>query len=226
MEVPNPGRPRSAAAQGTALNPAMRVGVRCGLPAPLKHFSAPGIHQKPVRLACRRPVPHARSASGKPASPKNLLRGCIARAGPCGRGAARGVDRGPAAGCRSGSAACADYRAAVSVRQPQRSARTLAHDLCKRETWADRTAVSAVCERNISRRFGADLDKWQKKQTTFGDSTSGLVKYAGWTSYARIGLAYESSSHPIAAFASGRGVARRVCRSALKKGASAAMHTC
>ena len=70
MKVSTPGRP-GADAQGTALNPAMRAGVRCGLPAPLKHFSAPGIHQKPVRLACRRPVPHARSALGKPVSGKN-----------------------------------------------------------------------------------------------------------------------------------------------------------
>ena len=36
LQVSTPGRPRSADAQGTALNPAMRAGVRCGPPAPLR----------------------------------------------------------------------------------------------------------------------------------------------------------------------------------------------
>ena len=66
--VPTPER--AADGQGTTLNPAMRPGVRCGPPAPLKHFSALEIHQKHVRLACRRTgqgkcrrtVPYARSA--------------------------------------------------------------------------------------------------------------------------------------------------------------------
>ena len=44
----------------------MRVGVRCGPPAPLKQFSAPGIHRQPARLACRRPVPRAHSTLGIP----------------------------------------------------------------------------------------------------------------------------------------------------------------
>ena len=71
-QVPTPER--AADGQGTALNPAMRAGIRCGPPVPLKHFSAPGIHRKHVRLACRRTAPYARSASRKPISPKNLFR--------------------------------------------------------------------------------------------------------------------------------------------------------
>ena len=64
---------RGADAQGTASIPAMRAGVRCGSPAPLKQSKAPGIHRKHARLACRRTAPYARSASGKPISPKKLF---------------------------------------------------------------------------------------------------------------------------------------------------------
>ena len=64
---------RGADAQGTASIPAMRAGVRCGSPAPLKQSKAPGIHRKHTRLACRRTAPYARSASGKPMSPKELF---------------------------------------------------------------------------------------------------------------------------------------------------------
>ena len=66
-----PGGRRAADAQGTASIPTMRAGVRCGHPAPLKQFSAPGIHRPHVRSACRRTAPYARSASGKSMSGKN-----------------------------------------------------------------------------------------------------------------------------------------------------------
>ena len=68
MRVGNPARRGEDAQVTTMVDCGMRAGVRCGPPAPLKQFSAPRIHQQPGRLACRRTVPHTRSAPGKPIS--------------------------------------------------------------------------------------------------------------------------------------------------------------
>ena len=113
-----PGGRRAADAQGTASIPAMRAGVRCGSPAPLKHFSAPGIHQKHTRLVCRRTAPYARSASGKPMSPKKLFH---ASSEPGGRRAAdaQGTASIPAmrAGVRCGSPAPLKQSKALGIHQ-------------------------------------------------------------------------------------------------------------
>ena len=78
MRVVNPARRDEDVQVTTMVDCGMRAGVRCGPLAPLKQFSAPRIHQQPGRLACRRTVPHTRSALGKPMSGKN----CSMKSGP------------------------------------------------------------------------------------------------------------------------------------------------
>ena len=167
---------RGADAQGTALNPAMRAGVRCGSPAPLKQSKAPGIHRKHARLACRRTAPYARSASGKPISPKKLFH---ASSEPDGRRAAdaQGTALNPAmrAGVRCGPPAPLKHFSAPGIhRKHVRLA-------CRRTAPYARSASGTVCplgvrEAHIAKKlFHASPCQKSRVRTGSGETPGGPV---------------------------------------------------